>query len=68
MLEKIEVNNATYQKWVKYYENYPMTDDMRGALLKYVGNILTHKACVIFDSEHLAKLLYIENEKLLPDI
>lgn len=64
MLEKIEVNNATYQKWVKYYKNYPMTDDMREALLNYVGNILTHKACVIFDSEHLAKLLYIENETL----
>lgn len=64
MIEKLEVNNATYQKWVKYYENYPMTDDMREALLNYVGNILTHRACVIFDSEHLARLLYIENETL----
>ena len=64
MIEKIGVNNATYQKWVKYYENYPMTDDMRDALLNYVGNILTHRACVIFDSEHLAKLLYIESDTL----
>ena len=64
MIEKIEINNAIYQKWVKYYKHYPMTDDMRDALLKYVGTILTHRACVIFDYEHLAKLLYIENETL----
>ena len=64
MIEKIEVNNAIYQKWVKYYKNYPMTDDMRDALLNYVGNILTHRACVIFDNEHLARLLYIENDTL----
>lgn len=41
-----------------------MTDDMREALLNYVGNILTHRACVIFDYEHLAKLLHLENKTL----
>lgn len=64
LMERIEVNNATFQQWRKYYENFPMADDVRAALLNYVGNLLSHKACVIFDSEHLAKLLYIENESL----
>ena len=41
-----------------------MTEDVREALLNYVGNLLSHKACVILDAEHLAKLLYIENETL----
>lgn len=41
-----------------------MTDDIREALINYVGNILSHKACVIFDSEHLAKLLCVENKAL----
>lgn len=41
-----------------------MTEDVREALLTYVGNLLSHKACVILDAEHLAKLLYIENETL----
>lgn len=41
-----------------------MTEDLREALLNYVGNLLSHKACVILDAEHLAKLLYIENETL----
>lgn len=63
-MERIEVNNATFQAWRKYYEGYPMTEDVREALLNYVGNLLSHKACVILDAEHLAKLLYIENETL----
>lgn len=41
-----------------------MTEDVRETLLNYVANLLTHKACVILDSEHLAKLLYIENKSL----
>jgi len=64
MMERIEVNNATYQKWRKYYEGFPMTEDVREALLNYVGNLLSHKVCVILDSEHLAKLLCVENDSL----
>lgn len=41
-----------------------MTEDVKKTLLNYVANLLTHKACVILDSEHLAKLLYIENKSL----
>lgn len=41
-----------------------MADDVKEALLNYVGNLLSHKACVILDAEHLAKLLYIENKSL----
>ena len=63
-MERIEVNNATFQTWRRFYEGYPMTEDMREALLNYVGNLLSHKVCVILDAEHLAKLLYIENETL----
>ncbi len=63
-MEDIQVNNATFQAWRKYYKDYPMSEDVREALLNYVGNILSHKACVILDSEHLAKLLCIENESL----
>lgn len=63
-MERIAVNNAIFQQWRKYYEGFPMTEDLREALLNYVGNLLSHKACVILDAEHLAKLLYIENETL----
>ena len=63
-MDKIKVNNAIFQKWVKFYDNFPMTDDIREALLSYVGNLLSHRACVIFDSDHLAKLLCIENNAL----
>ena len=63
-MERIAVNNAIFQQWRKFYEGYPMTEDVREALLNYVGNLLSHKACVILDAEHLAKLLYIENETL----
>ena len=63
-MESIAVNNAIFQQWRKYYEGFPMTGDVREALLNYVGNLLSHKACVIIDSEHLAKLLNIENKTL----
>ena len=63
-MERIAVNNAIFQQWRKYYECFPMTEDLREALLNYVGNLLSHKACVILDAEHLAKLLYIKNETL----
>lgn len=63
-MERIAVNNAIFQQWRKYYEGFPMTEDVKKTLLNYVGNLLTHKACVILDSEHLAKLLYIENKSL----
>ena len=63
-MEYIEVNNAVFQQWRKFYEGFPMTEDVREALLNYVGNLLSHKACVILDAEHLAKLLCIENASL----
>lgn len=64
VMENIEVNNTIFQQWRKYYEGFPMTEDVKEALLSYVGNLLSHKACVILDSEHLAKLLNIENTSL----
>lgn len=64
MKDKIKVNNTIYQKWVAFYKDYPMTDDIREALLNYVANLLSRKACVIMDAEHLAKLLHIENDSL----
>lgn len=63
-MERIAVNNAIFQQWRKYYEGFSMTEDVKKTLLNYVANLLTHKACVILDSEHLAKLLYIENKSL----
>lgn len=64
VMECIEVNNAVFQQWRKFYEGFPMTEDVREALLNYVGNLLSHKACVILDAEHLAKLLCIEKASL----
>lgn len=63
-MEELKVNNALFNSWVKFYCSFPFSDEMREALLNYVGNILSHQACVIFDSEHLAKLLCVENERL----
>ncbi len=63
-MEELKVNNAIFKSWVKYYSSFPFSDEMREAMLNYVGNILSHQACVIFDSEHFAKLLCIENERL----
>ena len=63
-MEELKVNNAIFKSWVKFYSSFPFSDEMREAMLNYVGTILSHQACVIFDSEHLAKLLCIENERL----
>ena len=60
-MERIDVNNAIFQKWREYYESFQVEDDIRKEILDYVGNILSHKACVILDSEHLARLLNVEN-------
>ena len=63
-MERIDVNNAIFQKWREYYESFQVEDDIRKEILDYVGNILSHKACVILDSEHLARLLNVENNSL----
>ena len=63
-MEELKVNSAIFKSWEKYYSSFPFSDEMREALLSYVGTILSHQACVIFDSEHLAKLLCVENERL----
>lgn len=63
-MEKIDVNNAIYQKWRAYYADFLIDDDIREEILNYVGNILSHKACVVLDSEHLAKLLNVNNNSL----
>lgn len=64
IMESIKVNNAVFQQWREYYKGFPMTDDLRKALIGYVGNLLSHRACVIFDAEHLAKMLGVENKAL----
>ena len=63
-MESIKVNNQVFQQWREYYNGFPMTDDLREALIDYVGNLLSNMACVTFDAEHLAKMLGLENKAL----
>ncbi len=64
-MEELKVNKTLFKEWESFYNTFPISDEMRESLLNYVGNILSHKACVVFDLDHLSRLLSTEKQTLI---
>lgn len=52
-MERIAVNNAIFQQWRKYYEGFPMTEDVKKTLLNYVNLICSHIRRVLFWTQNI---------------
>lgn len=48
------------KNWEEYYLHIGIPKDMRKTYLRYVENILNHNATIIFDLEHLSRLVGVD--------